>query len=804
MNNNNLLSGQEPLDIKQLILEPNLNTRKYNGFYRGIVIQNNDPERRGRVKVFIPSLQAQVYNQWLDSLNIDKSVRFPAGTNLYKDCSTGGSFGSIAPIIEQLKDILPWGEQASSLVGSGSSGLYNATSQKSTISQASDYASREPVGDACSAVPNTGSLNVDNIGEKAGYKYEVEDYLLNDGFVSVSNDKMPNINPFAYLFKPSTYSNCTAGLFAIPDVGAHVWCFFDGGDLLHPVYFAFSYDSSDWQKIHEQRINPDYQNPGINYPGAFENKANADQIKRGKLVLNSKGASIEVIDTDNFESIKISQSSGSFIQFNKHANTELSVGNSQKLTLGDSFNTVNGSDNIHVKSGRNIGVDGSTWTRSGTWNVKAYQRWAALNSTVADNRALFPIQRTSAYVGSSKQKQSGRPAPNPILQTPIAEIETTGLPSNIYNEIPVSSTQRGNQVTKGETLRDVVRDNSSKINRTTVTSEEYYRAAGPQGSSSAAGNPSISPSSKDGRWASDPNYTSIGKQEEALAEQLLDIEREMGDGGDDVEEVTRHKVVVVGAAFNDTPSVRVDPVGHLSFNEVLLSESGAFPSQKPSPLVERVANGGKFPCGNLSMTVGNMMNINVGTGGISQSTVGCFDIVGKQVVIAGSEEVLVSSTGDVVISSNSRAHLEGDIVTLRQRDGGMVGVDGGLGVRTNLIVAGGGYFGGELYVNHITGPAEVQETEAVKVYGKTVANKIIGRVFIDNNWHNVFGGLNAAGLPADSDSIELVEHTHNFLSLPMSLKKDNRNVRLAALDGINKRGVPVTALPISNTKKVAS
>ena len=34
-----------------------MKTEKYNGMYLGIVIQNNDPEKRGRVKVYIPHVR---------------------------------------------------------------------------------------------------------------------------------------------------------------------------------------------------------------------------------------------------------------------------------------------------------------------------------------------------------------------------------------------------------------------------------------------------------------------------------------------------------------------------------------------------------------------------------------------------------------------------------------------------------------------------------------------------------------------------------------------------------------------------
>ena len=85
--------------------------QKLETIYLGIVVQNNDPEYRGRVKVWVPYANATVYNKW-NALKEDKSFKFP-GTNIESDLSS---------IIEELKDDLPWAEQVSPLVGAVASG----------------------------------------------------------------------------------------------------------------------------------------------------------------------------------------------------------------------------------------------------------------------------------------------------------------------------------------------------------------------------------------------------------------------------------------------------------------------------------------------------------------------------------------------------------------------------------------------------------------------------------------------------------------------------------------------------------
>ena len=49
--------------------------KKYYGNYIGIVIQNNDPDQAGKVKVFVPHISPTVYNQWINN-STNKSFKF--------------------------------------------------------------------------------------------------------------------------------------------------------------------------------------------------------------------------------------------------------------------------------------------------------------------------------------------------------------------------------------------------------------------------------------------------------------------------------------------------------------------------------------------------------------------------------------------------------------------------------------------------------------------------------------------------------------------------------------------------------
>ena len=100
-----------------------MKTPLYQGNYLGIVVQNNDPLKRGRVKVFVPHVSPTVYKGWNDAVR-DKKFKF-VGVNTYSD---------LTDVVEDLKKILPWAECAAPLAGESSSGRYSIYKNTGTIS----------------------------------------------------------------------------------------------------------------------------------------------------------------------------------------------------------------------------------------------------------------------------------------------------------------------------------------------------------------------------------------------------------------------------------------------------------------------------------------------------------------------------------------------------------------------------------------------------------------------------------------------------------------------------------------------
>lgn len=197
--------------------------------YPGIVIQNNDPERAGRVKVFVPGITNTVYENW-NQVQTDKEISFVDG--------------DLNPILSELRDSLPWATNACSSFGGGTSRLSAGTS--------------------------------------------------------------------------STNLSRSSGVFSIPNVGAHVFLFFVAGDINSPVVFAINHGASEWSG-----------EVGDGYPQTYENSGGGNYTN--KHLINTNKHSIELIDTDGTEEIRI-----------------YSAKNMNTVIVDDNTLTIGGAWDVHV------------------------------------------------------------------------------------------------------------------------------------------------------------------------------------------------------------------------------------------------------------------------------------------------------------------------------------------------------------------------------------------------------------------------------------------------------------------------
>lgn len=120
------------------------------------------------------------------------------------------------------------------------------------------------------------------------------------------------------------------GGFIVPDVGSHVWVFFEAGDPTQPVYFGGA--------------------PARPHgpPEATENGT----YPRNKVFRTKAGHVIEIDDSEGGNRIRVHHSSGTDIAIDDGGNmTYTCVGNVDRVIKGNLTETVDGSVKRHSKGG---------------------------------------------------------------------------------------------------------------------------------------------------------------------------------------------------------------------------------------------------------------------------------------------------------------------------------------------------------------------------------------------------------------------------------------------------------------------
>lgn len=638
----------------------------FNSIYLGIVVQNNDPEKRGRVKVWVPYISTTVYNKW-NQLKKDQAFSFPG--------SPGGE--NLSAIIEELKDTLPWAEVASPIFGASSTGYYNNRFDVNTVSDA-------PLlyGQPGTNTTNTSSAtNIDpeNKGGKPGALYE--SFPVGDAFNNTSKINSLYVNQYANNYKPATYSNAAKGIFSIPNVGAHVWVFFSEGVPQYPVYIAASFGQDDFESIFKSGDNtfPDY-------PDTFENKdkraqpeINADTITyRNKLVINQRGAAIEIVNTTDRESYKVTHFKGSYYELNNKFTSLFNTGNLQLLTLRDKFETVNGhSSSFTGRDSDNI-VQGNHYLKVGIFNEAAVSAWASL-----------------------------------------------------MNEITTAGSQNPEAI-------------EGLISQTTSA--------------------------------------------------MADNEKEMGFGGNSFEFIVKHKVVSVGLTVNEAPVyadgdiyqivTRVDPGVTVRGNRQKLEQLYV-----PD-----------MPGGNYDIFANNRFTCKSGAGGTEIKSIGAVKIQGE-ILNLTSKQIDIGAPN--VNIGAGLVFISGEEVILKNNKGGQVIIDSNTGITKNLVLGGGMYANGEVYLNHITAPYELQATESSKITALPGKWRIIGGTLTGvaspasptTSW-----GITITNAIIEGGVLDIQEpHSHVFKNVPLTLLPSTAAVQIAASEKVSSNKDAASLTPAAQT-----
>ena len=715
----------------------------YYGNYVGIVVQNNDPEFAGKVKVFVPHLTPTVYSGWIDG-NTSKKITKLLGNNVN---------GDLSEILGTLKTRLPWAECAAPLVGESSTGRFNNHFNAGSISESNFLTTTFSNG--------ASSLSAEGSAPSSLYT-STSAGLLNDAFVTAA-DNINRPNPLAYNYRPNTYSNAARGAFAIPSVGSHVWVFFREGDPQFPVYFAASFGQSDWSGIYGKQAQEDY-------PGTYENIKTQEidhnvSNYRNKYVVNQKGGSLEFINTDLNEKVKLSHYSGSFTEMTNEATIELATANKNSLILNDVYDTTRGFKNEFTGKNLDEIVKRDKYKKVGSLNDIKFKEWNKIVAPIQEFKQLFEIKRTGnnnvknannvtiLKRNSVLQEQDGTFRCNPVTDGTFTYKALGGLVNSSPGCLG-GGVYSGTVTSPGDNGPGTLAGTDSTINT--------GRFPSPGGAESTA-----SPSTSGGTWTVDTRKDTLQTLIESKLPELTKIEQDLGIGGSEIIQITKNKVETIGMMMNSFGNYRLDPIGKSTASGVKVGGNATYLNREASPLLEYV-HVQDLPGGTSTLNVSNRYNVVVGAGGLNLKSYGPTNITGSITNVTG-EQVNIGSANEINLDAHT-INISAEILALRNKRQHQVLIDSSLGVNKNVIIGGGMHVEGELHLQHVTAPREYQLTEPVVLYGELVASCTIG---------TDADGSSVAAV-ATANSVKIYSHSHAFANLPLTLKDTNTQVRNAS------------------------
>ena len=521
-------------------------------------------------------------------------------------------------------------------------------------------------------------------------------------------------------------------------------------------------------------------------------------VYNSRMILNQRGGSIDIDNGTEREKVKISQRSGSNITLTNVVNSELATNNKQVLTVNDLYETV-GKDKTEF-----IGQNSIFRTGENTYELKgfttedqiqAFDDWKNEYQSVAKANGQFKISRGGVgYPNGEDTPKSGDRSDNPVIGSETYVVENT---FNGYSDVSLRKKDQ-DDVTEYTQVPD--KGNTTPADTKTITKDDIKDSAGETGSKA----PGVlefgedkSASTEMGDWSPNSAAEDIGSKISGVQGTLNGLEQKMGQGGDEISFVKRNKIEQIGSSFNDFPSVKIDEYGRSQPYEMLVSTTGSYKNHDAVPHLEEVDNSANFPGGNDDKIVCNRYSRTVGSGGIQLKTTGSMEL-GGTILKTGFKQININASHGIQIASEAFIELQ-SVNTISLRTNRQVYIESALGVRGNTIIGGGTYIEGELYVQHITAPLEVHQTEDTIVFGKFAADQDrtlpIGECLVGDQWYPVYA-------LASDNVVCNYPHSHHHNGPAMRLTKANSDVRkFAQQEQINSHTTVAQALPQNHEKK---
>ena len=527
---------------------------------------------------------------------------------------------------------------------------------------------------------------------------------------------------------------------------------------------------------------------------------------RNKTVINQRGATVEINNSTDREELKLSQFSGSNVTLNNLVNSELATNNKQTKVINDSFESVGKDKNTFV------GKDKVTRVVENTYDLRGFKtdtQIGALSSWKDEMGAAelpginsqFPILRGGYAIPPALNSVTELDGDRTYNSTKNQSKEVVNNEFTKYCPVPIRSS-KVDEVVDYEPVGPPLA--TPKASGKSPSDEDINTGSGEVGSRAPGVlqfGTSLNAATEGGTWKENELRQELpDKLKELQEKKLNEIEQKIGNGGDTIQFIKRNKFETVGGAVNDFPSIRIDPYGRSQPIEVAVGEETTYTNVDYVATVEDVNSDLNFPGGDYTLNVGNKYNVIVGAGGVQIKTSGGVEIGGTSVKVAANKINLMASAG-MHLTSETLVELQSDkSISLRSKR--QIYIEPGLGVKSNLVVGGGTYVEGELYVNHITAPVEIQQTEDTLLLGRfnCKCDRVlpIGECNVGGTWYTVYAY--GEGEKAE-DLIFNYPHSHHFKNLPLRTMSSNEDVRVRAqCEGINSPS-PVKALSQHHSRK---
>ena len=191
--------------------------------------------------------------------------------------------------------------------------------------------------------------------------------------------------PWAEYCDPFMQGQKGSGGFFVPDPGSRVWCFFENGDHMQPVYFGGAPSAVDGTPSRTAVVG-DTPRYGVEYT-------------KNRVINTPAGHIIEMDDTPGDTRVRVLHKSGSQIVFYENGDvTEQVVGNLKRYVKGDVQEIVEGSVMKNVTGSETTVVQG---------NVESYVSGNVKNATSGNIEAITNGNITSTVNGTSSDTVVG-------------------------------------------------------------------------------------------------------------------------------------------------------------------------------------------------------------------------------------------------------------------------------------------------------------------------------------------------------------------------------------------------------------